>query len=308
MRTSPVSRFDLLPPRVLEVLGHLAPGALRAAGADRVVDPAVGLGGLAEAEARHVDAPGLPDDLGEGPDDRRHDRVAGPGGHRAVEAEVVAEEGLGIVEGREHAGELVRHPGHVLAGGPLGGEPGRADLQHPPRLVHLVEGEAVEGGQELEGRLPEVRRPLHDEGAGPAPRGDDAHRLQRAEPGPQRGAAHAHLQGELPLGGQAVAGAEAAGLDLPADVLDDLGAGRGVDGLRVGPTFLDFLCQDAMTNTTLGSSASTAPSSSRRTHRDWSDRRSALTPRAGQVARRGSPSMWIGAKVGFSTGSEPGTR
>ena len=88
---------------------HLAPGPLRAAGADRLVDPAVGLGGLAEAEARHVDPPGLPDDLGEGPDDRRHDRVAGAGGHRAVEAEVVAEEGLGVLERREHAGELVRH-------------------------------------------------------------------------------------------------------------------------------------------------------------------------------------------------------
>ena len=105
---------------------------------------------------------------------------------------------------------------------------GRADLEHPPRLVHLVEGEAVEGGQELERRLAELRRPLHDEGAGAAARGDDAHRLQRAQPGAQRGAADAHLQGELALGGQAVAGAEAAGLDLPADVLDDLGAGRGV--------------------------------------------------------------------------------
>jgi hypothetical protein len=80
--------------------------------------------------------------------------------------EVVAEEGLRVVEGREHPGELVRHAGHLLAGGALGGERGRADLEHAARLVHLVEGEAVEGGEELERRPPEMRRPLHDEGPG----------------------------------------------------------------------------------------------------------------------------------------------
>jgi len=66
----------------------------------------------------------------------------------------VAEEGLGVVEGGEHAGELVGHAGHVLAGGALGGERGGADLEHPPRLVHLVEGEAVEAARNSRGARP----------------------------------------------------------------------------------------------------------------------------------------------------------
>ena len=67
----------------------------------------------------------------------------------------------------------------------------------------------MERGQELERRLAEVRGALHDEGPGAPARGDDAHRLQRAQPRPQRRSAHAHLQGELALGGESVAGAEA---------------------------------------------------------------------------------------------------
>ena len=162
---------------------------------------------------------------------------SGPGRHRAVEAEVVAQEDLRLVERREHPGDLVRHPGQVLARGPLGGEAGGPDLEHPARLVHLVEREAVESGQELERRPPELRRPLHDERAGPATRRDDAHRLQGAEPGPQGRTAQAHREGELPLGGQAVAGAEAAGFDLPPNVLDDEGARRGVRA-QGSPPFL----------------------------------------------------------------------
>jgi hypothetical protein len=42
-----------------------------------------------------------------------------------------------------------------------------------------------------------------------------------------------------------VAGAEAPGLDLPPDVLDDLGAGGGVADLHVGPTCL-FLADETL--------------------------------------------------------------
>ena len=60
--------------------------------------------------------------------------------------------------------------GELLAGGALGGEPGGADLEHAPRLVHLVEREAVQGGEELQRPLAELRRPLDDERAGAAAR------------------------------------------------------------------------------------------------------------------------------------------
>ena len=123
--------------------GHLAPRALGALGADLLVDPAVGLGGVAQAEALQADAPGLPDDLGERPDDRGQDRVSGAGGHRAVEGQVVTQEGLGLLQGREHGGDLVGHARELLAGGALRGEAGGSHLEHPPRLVHLLEREAM---------------------------------------------------------------------------------------------------------------------------------------------------------------------
>ena len=127
---------------------------------------------------------------------------------------------------------------------------GRPDLEHPPGLVHLVEREPVEGGQELQRRLAELRRPLDDERAGAAAGGDDAHRLQRPQARAERGAADAHRLGQLPLGRKLLAGPEAPGLDLPADVLDDLGAGRGVTGHQCGPTSCRGCATNAMTNTT----------------------------------------------------------
>ena len=160
--------------------------------------------------------------------------------------EVVTQEGLRVVERREHPRELVRHGRELLAGRPLGGEPGRADLEHAPRLVHLVEREAVKGGEELERRLAELRRTLDDEGARAAARGDDAHRLQRPQAGAQRRPADAHPLRQLALGREAVAGAQAAGLDLAPDVLDDLGSGGGLAvASRSGPTFQRLTCHDA---------------------------------------------------------------
>ena len=60
---------------------------------------------------------------------------------------------------------------------------------------------------------------------------------RRSQPRAQRGPAEAHLQRELALGGQPVAGAEAAGHDLAPDVLDHLAADRRV-AQSSGPTVL----------------------------------------------------------------------
>ena len=38
----------------------------------------------------------------------------------------------------------------LFGGGALGGEPGRADLEDAPRLVHLVAGEPVQRGEEAQ--------------------------------------------------------------------------------------------------------------------------------------------------------------
>jgi hypothetical protein len=42
-------------------------------------------------------------------------------------------------------------------------------------------------------------------------------------------------------------------------MLDDLRAGRRVASREIGPTFTQFFCQDAMTNTTPASRSSTIP-------------------------------------------------
>ena len=210
---------------------------------------------------RHLEPPALPDDLGEGADDRRHDRVAGPRGHRAVEAQVVAEEGLGLLERREQPRDLVRHRGPLLAGRARGRQGGRADLEQPPRLVHLVEREAVQRRQELERRPPEPGRAPYDERPGASARGDDAHRLQGSQAGAQRGAADAQLERKLSLGRQAVPGAEPAGLDLAPHVLDHLGADGRVARCRIGTTCPSVARHAGMRNTTPASGASTGAAS-----------------------------------------------
>jgi hypothetical protein len=162
-----------------------------------------------------------------------------------VEPEVVAKEDLRVLERRVHARELVGHGRELLAGRPPGGEPRRAYLEHAPGFVHLVEGEAVERGKELQRGLAEVRRALDDEGTRAAARGKDPHRLERPQAGAQRRTADAHALRQLALGREAVAGAEAAGLDLAPDVIDDLGSGRGLAvAPRSGPTFQGLACHD----------------------------------------------------------------
>jgi hypothetical protein len=119
--------------------------------------------------------------------------------------------------------------GEVLGPGALRGERGGAHLEDASCLVHLVEGEAVKGRQELQGRLAQPRRPFDDERARTPPRGHDPHGLQGAQPGAQRGAAHAHRLRQLALGGQPVPRPEATGLDLAPQVLHDLGTNAAVE-------------------------------------------------------------------------------
>ena len=97
-----------------------------------------------------------------------------------------------------------------------------ADLQHPPRLEHLLAGEAVERRHEAERPGREGRRPVGDERAGAVAGLHHAHRRQRLQPGPHRRTADADLHRQLALGRQAIARAQLALLDERPHVGDDV--------------------------------------------------------------------------------------
>ena len=162
----------------------------------------------------------------------------GGDGDGAVEADVVDEERLRILQRREHSGHLFRHGGQVVAGGALGGEPGRRDLEHAPGVEHVVAREAVQRGHQAEGPGRELRRSGGDEAARAVARFDDAHRGQRAQAGADGGPADLDLERQLPFRRQAVAGLELTGLDEPLDVGDDaFGGQRLVDWRAVGTRY-----------------------------------------------------------------------
>ena len=115
---------------IVEVLLHGLAGVDGVVGADGAVDLAVHLGGLLEVL-------GVLDGLaavvvevgGDGLHEGAEDGVAGGSGDGAVEADVVDEVLLGVVEGGVHLGDLFGELGDVLVGGALGGEGGDVGLR-----------------------------------------------------------------------------------------------------------------------------------------------------------------------------------
>jgi hypothetical protein len=218
------------------VLGHLDPRRVRVVRADRAIHAPVHLGGLAQV-ARPLDR--LPAQLVELRRDHLHERrqhaVAAAGRDRPVEAHVVHQEGLGVLERGEHLGHLLGHRREVLRRGVRGGEAGDAHLQHQARLEHLVRSEAVQRGEQAERLDPEVGRALGDERARPAARHDDAHRLERLQPRAHARPADAQLGGEVALARQPVARPHRAPLDQLPDVLDDAVARAGGVERRLAP-------------------------------------------------------------------------
>ena len=94
-------------------------------GADGAVDFSVHLGGLFEVGgALDGLAAALVEVGGDGLHECAEDGVAGGSGDGAVEADVVDEVLLGVVEGGVHLGYLFGELGEVLVGGALGGEGG----------------------------------------------------------------------------------------------------------------------------------------------------------------------------------------
>jgi hypothetical protein len=143
-----------------------------------------------------------------------------PGRHRPVELDVVAEVRLGVVERGEHARHLLGHDRQLLGRRAHRRQAAAADLQHQPRLEHLVAGEAVQRGQEAQRAVLESRRPVGHERAGALARDHHAHGAELLQAGAQRRPADADLDRQVPLRRQAVALAQLAALDQAAHVLD----------------------------------------------------------------------------------------
>ena len=159
------------------------------------VDPPVHLGRFAEV-ARPPDrpTPALVEHLRQHLDQRRQDRVAACGGDRLVKADVVAQEVLRVVEGREHARHLLGDRGDLFTRRSRRTQGRDADLDHPPRLEHLVAREAVQRREEAERLGFECWRTIGDERPGAVTGLDDAHRRQRAQADAHGRAADAGLQ------------------------------------------------------------------------------------------------------------------
>ena len=147
-----------------------------------------------------------------------------------MEAQVVVEERVGIVQGRVHARDLVGERGDLLGRGPLRRERGRPRLQDPADLPQPSEVEPVHRGDQAQRLADERGRSVGDEGARALARLDDPHRGEGAESGADAGAADAHLSSQLALGGEAVARPQRPALDQAAHVRDDLLRGDGVAG------------------------------------------------------------------------------
>jgi hypothetical protein len=146
-----------------------------------------------------------------------------------VEIDVVDEEHLRIVERCEETGHLVRQRGHLIEAGPFGGEAGGPHLEDAAGLVHFLPREAVQRGEEAQRLGDQRRRAVRNIGARAVPRSDDTHGGEGAQPGADRGTAHADVRCKVALGRQAVSPAQFPALDQRADMGHHLfGAPLGV--------------------------------------------------------------------------------
>jgi hypothetical protein len=213
------------------VIVHRAARARGVARADRLVDLAVRLGGIAQvAVGRALDraAPALVIERGHHADQRPDDRVLRRVGDAAMKVDVVEEEELGIVAVGEHARDLFGERREVLGRRALRGEGRRLHLEDPPRLVHLVTREAVQRGEKAQRLGSERGRAVGDVGPRAVPRPHDPHRRERVQSRADRGTADADLRRKLALAGQPVARPEPPAHDEIAHERDDLvGAALG---------------------------------------------------------------------------------
>jgi len=151
--------------------------------------------------------------------ERRENRVARGHRHRAVEADVVHQERLRVVDGREHPRHFLGHRGDLIAAGALGRQACHADLERPPRLEHLLRGETVQRRQQAQRPAVELRRSVRDVGARAMTRLHHAHGRQRPEAGAHTRTADADALCELTLRGKSIAGSQFGPLDPAADVI-----------------------------------------------------------------------------------------
>ena len=208
---------------LVEMLLHNLAGVGGVVGADGAVDLAMHLGGLFEAlGALNGLAAAFVEVGGDGLHEGAEDGVAGGTCDGAVEADVVDEVLLRVVEGGVHLGDFFGELGEVLVGGALGGEGGEAGLEDEAGLEHLPREEAVESSEDGEGTGIEGGWAARDEGAGSVTAFEDAHGGEEADAGAEAGAGDFELAGEFALGREAVAGVDLTAADEGADVLDDL--------------------------------------------------------------------------------------
>ena len=165
-----------------EMLAHRRAGALRIVRPDGVVDGPVQMSRFLQiAPVLRRLAPLLVEQGGHHLHERRENRIARGFGHRTVEADVVDQEGLRIVERGKHAGDLLRDGGDLLVVRTFGGKTRHPHFERTPRLEHLVAREAVERGEKTQRLAAERRRAIGDEGAGAVPGLKDADRCKRTQ-------------------------------------------------------------------------------------------------------------------------------
>ena len=148
-------------------------------------------------------------------------------GDRSVEADVVDQEPVHVVERGEHLHHLLGDRGQLITAGALGRQPREVDFDHSPRLEELRLGYAMQRGEEGQGIDVEQRRSVRHKGPGTAPRLHHPDRGQRAQTGAHARPADSDQLSQLTLGRQLVTNPDLSALDQPSDVgHDEMGRRR----------------------------------------------------------------------------------
>src|SRR5262249_27095812 len=134
----------LIRARLHEMVVHRAARAVRVARANQLVDAPVRVGGVAQvAVGRLLERQLAPFvvERGHHLQGRRQDRIARGRRDAAMEVDVVKQEGLPIVHRREQPRDFVGERRELIRRRALRRHAGCADLQQPPRFVHVVDAE-----------------------------------------------------------------------------------------------------------------------------------------------------------------------